>query len=242
MEVSARTAAWSAAWSAVAVVLGGGAVASWMTVMAPGARFPDWPAPTLGALTVIAMYGSFACLAGIWPAPTRGLPMHVNLVAEHVGRHLRLELMNRGDAAEFQVQVISILDPMRQRFTPQSWTIPWLEDGSAEPKRILKGATQPLDFASYDIDAVHTEITAGNASACHWQFSTAGKPVGARYYHLRQLNDLEVQRFTLMLRIMNATLGSYLDLELSVGVRSSSLICEVTNRSKNSRKLESFNS
>jgi hypothetical protein len=168
--------------------------------------------------------------------------MHVNLVAEHVGRHLRLELMNRGDAAEFQVQVISILDPMRQRFTPQSWTIPWLEDGSAEPKRILKGATQPLDFASYDIDAVHTEITAGNASACHWQFSTAGKPVGARYYHLRQLNDLEVQRFTLMLRIMNATLGSYLDLELSVGVRSSSLICEVTNRSKNSRKLESFNS
>jgi hypothetical protein len=227
MEVSGRMSAWSAAWGVVALVLGGGAVASWV---APRSGFPDWPAPVLSALTVGALYVCFACLIGIWPVGGRSkrqLLTAVDLVAEQVGNKLRLVLVNRGAAAEFLVQVTGILDPMRQQIPPQSWTVPWLEDRSVGPKRVLRGARQVLDFASYDFDAVNAEIGTAHAGACHWWFSTAGGPVGARYYHLHERNDLEVQRFTLTVRIMNASSGGYLDLGLSIGVRGDDLVCEI---------------
>src|ERR1039458_1923678 len=150
MDVTSRGAAWSAAWGVVAAILGGGAVASWMATVAPGSTFPAWPATTLTALTAVALYVVFAHLAGKWPTNGGGRndePTNVDIIPELVGDHLRLMLVNRGLAAEFLVQVIGMLDPLRQRKAPQHWTIPWLEDNSAEPKRILAGGTQVLDFA-----------------------------------------------------------------------------------------------
>ena len=57
----------SAAWGVVAVVLGGGAVATWLSAVSPGSRFPVWPGWTLSALTVAAIYMCFASLFATWP-------------------------------------------------------------------------------------------------------------------------------------------------------------------------------
>lgn len=60
------------AWGVLAVVLGGGAVATWLTALSPGSGFPAWPGWTLSALTVCAIYMCFASLFGKWPTD-RGL-------------------------------------------------------------------------------------------------------------------------------------------------------------------------
>jgi len=230
MDVTRRRAAWSAAWGSVAVVLGGGSVAAWMAEPAPGSKFPAWPAWTLTVLTAAALCVSFSYLAGKWPASRHGendKPARVDLIPEQVGNHLRLGLVNRDSAAEFSAQVTGMLDPLRQRRAPQHWTIPWLEDNSAEPKRILTGGTQVLDFARYDADAINTELSTGHDGADHWWFSAVPALIGARYYNLRSRNDLELQRFILTVRIMNASSGKYLDRQLTVGVQGRNLVCEI---------------
>jgi hypothetical protein len=230
MDVTRRRAAWSAAWGVVAVVLGSGAIASWTAAAAPGSRFPVWPVLTLTALTAVALYVSFAYLAGLWPtnqSSMNGEPANVDLVPEQVGNQLRLILVNNGCVAEFSAQVAEILDPLRQKGTPQHWTIPWLEDHSVAPKRILAGGTQVLDFASYDATAVNDEFSTGHDGADHWRFSAAPTPIGARYYNLRSHNDLELQRFILTVRIMNARSGKYLDQQLTIGIEGHNLICEI---------------
>jgi hypothetical protein len=231
MDVTPRTAAWSAAWGVVAAILGGGAVASWMATVAPESKFPAWPAATLTALTAVALYVAFAHLAGKWPTDGDGRndePANVDLIPEQVGNQLRLMLVNHGLAAEFLVQIIGMLDPLRQRKAPKHWTIPWLEDNSVEPKRVLAGGTQMLDFVRYDADAVNTELTTGHDGADHWLFSAVPTSVGVRYYNLLSQNDLDVQQFTLTARIMNASSGEYLDRQLTVRSQGCNLICELT--------------
>jgi hypothetical protein len=230
MDVTRRRAAWSAAWGVVAVVLGGGAIASWTAAAAPGSKFPVWPVFTLTALTAIALYVSFAYLAGRWPTnrgSMNGDPANVQLVPEQVGNQLRLMLVNNGRIAEFSAQVIEVLDPLRQKRTPQHWTIPWLEDNSVEPKRILAGGRRVLDFASYDDAAVNAEFNTGHDGADHWRFAAVPTPLGIKYYNLRSRSDLELQRFILTVRIMNARSGRYLDHQLTVGIDGSNLICGI---------------
>lgn len=230
MDVTPRRAVWSAAWGVVAVILGSGAIASWMAAAAPGSMFPAWPTLALTALTAVALCLTFGSLAGRWPTAGTGRndePANVDLSHEQVDNGLRLMLENHGSAAEFSVQVIGMLDPLRRRKAPQHWTIPWLEDNSVEPKRILAGGTRVLDFARYDADAVVAELATGHDGADHWWFSAIPVPIGARYYNLRSRNDLELQRFTLMVRIMNASSGRYLDRHLTVSVHGRDLVCEL---------------
>jgi hypothetical protein len=200
-----------------------------MAAVAPGSRFPTWPAATLSALTAFALFTSFGCLAGRWPVGIgeRQLSVRVELVPEWVGNQLRLGLVNYGPTAEFSVQVTGLTDPIGQRVPPQRWTVPWLEDSSVAPKRVLAGGAQSLDFARYDADAVSAECDTGHGTGCHWLFPAAGGPVGTRYYHLHSRDDLKLQRFTLTVRIMNADSGRYLDRQLTIGIRDDSLACEI---------------
>jgi len=173
---------------------------------------------------------AFAHLAGKWPTNGSGRndePGNVDLIPEQVGNQLRLMLVNRGPAAEFLVQVIGMLDLLRQRKAPQHWTIPWLEDNSVEPKRILAGGTQVLDFARYDADAVNTKLTTGHDGVGHWWFSAVPASVGVRYYNLLSQNDLDVQQFILTARIMNASSGEYIDRQLTVRIQGHNLVCEL---------------
>lgn len=231
MDITRRRAAWSAAWGVVAVVLGSGLIASWTVAATPGSKFPVWPVFTLTALTAVALYASFAHLAGRWPTNRGNMndePADVKLAPEQVGNQLRLMLVNNGRVAEFSAQVTEILDPLRQKRTPQHWTIPWLEDNSVEPKRILTGGAQVLDFASYDAAAVNAQFSTGRDGTDHWRFSAVPAPIGIKYYNLRSRNDLEVQRFILTVRIMNARSGKYSDQQLTIGIEGHNLICEIT--------------
>lgn len=234
-----RRAAWSAAWGVVAVVFGGGAVAAWAPEVSVGHKIATWPAWTLCAITLVALYMCFALLFGRWPAssaPRPGTqttvqsplkPGSIDLIAEQAGDHLRLGLLNRGAVAEFSAAVIDIQDPLGRRIGPQHWPIPWLEDGSSEPKRVLVGQTRMLDFARYDRTAVSAELNTSCGSVDHWSFSSVPTPVGARYYNLRSVADLDEQRFTLTVRTMNASSGNYFDWPLRVGTCGSKLVCEV---------------
>lgn len=181
MSETPRGAAWSAAWGVVAVVLGSGAVAAWMAAVAPGSKFPAWPAWMLGATTVVAVYMSFAFLSGRWPVNrspgrdrrarlTQPQGSEVDLISEQAGERLRLGLVNHGSPAEYFAEVTGILDPLRRKIGPQHWPIPWLEDGSAGPKRIHSGQTRMLDFALYQEADVKAELNAGNGGTAHWRF------------------------------------------------------------------------
>jgi hypothetical protein len=109
---------------------------------------------------------------------------------------------------------------------PQHWPIPWLEDNSTDPKRILTGQTRMLDFARYDVSAVMAELGTGHGGANHWWFSSVPSPIRATYYTLRDQQDLEKQRFLVTVRIMDASSGNYTDRQLALGVRGFELICE----------------
>ena len=230
MDVTRRKTAWASAWGVVALLLGSGAITCWTAAAAPGSKFPIWPVFTFTALTAVALYVSFACIAGRWPTnrrSMRGAPANVELVPEQVDNQLRLMLVNNGRVAEFSAQVTEMLDPLRQKRTPQRWTIPWLESNSVEPKRILAGGTQVLDFASYDAAAVNAELSTGPDGANHWQFSAIPTPLGIKYFNLRSRSDLELQRFILTVRIMNARSGRYIDQRLTVGIKGDNIICKI---------------
>ena len=93
---------------------------------------------------------------------------------------------------------------------------------------ILSGGRQVLDFAWYDADAVDAEIRNGQGGASHWQFSAIPARIGARYYNPRSRADIEMQRFTLIVRILlNPTPEQHIERQLSVGVLNGGLVCEV---------------
>jgi hypothetical protein len=228
MDMTQRRAAWSAGCGVLVPLFGGGAVFTWMMALTPGSKFPAWPAWTLTVSTAIALYASFAYLAGKWPAARDDdQTVNVDLIPEPVGDDLHLILVNRGPAAEFSAQVTSIIAPMGQRKAPQNWTIPWLEDNSTEPKRIFAGASQVLNFARYNADAVKAELSTGHDSADHWLFPTAPAPISKGYYNLRRQDDLDLQRFILAVRIMNASSRKYLDRQLTIGIQDGSIVCEI---------------
>lgn len=227
MPETSREDGWSAAWGVVALILASAAVASWMGAMPPGPGFPRWPAWMLSALTAVAIYICFACLSGGWRARRRDIWVTVDPIPEQVGDVLRLGLLNGGHAAEFSAQVIRLLDPFGNPAGPQHWPIPWFEDHSAEPKRILAGQTRMLDFARYDRAAVDAELRTGCDIDGHWQFSSVPDPVSVSYYHLRSSRDLRRQRFIVTVRIMNATSGGYRDHRLTIMIQDNEPICKV---------------
>jgi hypothetical protein len=240
MSETPRGPAWSAAWGVVAVILGTGAFATWSLAVSPRFGFPAWPAWGLSAATAAALYMCFACLSGTWPAgralgrservplARQPQPSQIDLIPEQAGDWLRLGLLNRGPAAVYSAEVTGILDPLGRRVGQQHWPIPWLEDSSSEPKRILTGQTRMLDFAHYDMATVNAELSTGKGGGDHWRFSSVPTAINASYYNLRTRMDLEEQHFILTVRVMNANSGRYFDRQFTVGVNGSGLVCELT--------------
>jgi hypothetical protein len=240
MDREQRMTGRSAAWGVLAIAFAGGSIAMWALVVKPGSVLALSLAWIFAALAAPAAYLAFAYAFGwrpaisesdrkasIGPAPeVRPVP-DVGLTSEQVDNHTRLVLENHGPETEFLLQVISNYGPMGQRTAPQNWTIRWHEDGSTAPKRLLKGARQTLDFARYDDEAVEAELATGHGSGDHWKFSAAPDPIGARYYNLFRREDLEVQFFTLIVRIMNARSGDYMDRKIVVRVQQGRPVCEI---------------
>lgn len=122
--------------------------------------------------------------------------------------------------------MIAIRDPLGRAIGPQHWTIPWLDDSSTEPKRVLCGQTRILDFARYDSGAIQNEIQDGHGDAAHWQFPSVPHPVKARYYNLRREADLDEQRFLLTVRLLSTGSGGFTDQEPALGVQGHEPVCE----------------
>jgi hypothetical protein len=239
MQETSRASARSAAWGVVAVISGGAAAAAWIAAISPGSKLSAWPAWVLTALAAAAVYRCFSPLS---PRPLASRhKLHsrsadparltqtnrMDLLSEQADNCLRLGMSNLGAAAEFSAQVTGILDPLGRAVGLQHWPIPWLEDGSPEPKRILTGQTRMLDFARYDPAAVNAELSAGSGGATHWWFSSVPVPIGAKYYNLRSQADLTDQHITLTVRIMNAHSGDYFDRQLMLGIKDSQITCEL---------------
>jgi hypothetical protein len=241
MPDTQRSTAKGAAWGVVAGIFGSGAFGTWIAATTTESAFPMWPAWTLGALTAGAIYMSFTPFWGWRPTPRRarsaqsvlaGSRPHddVELVPEPDGAHLRLLLRNNGKPAELSVQVTTIRDPLGRAVGPQHWTIPWLDDSSTEPKRVLCGQTRILDFACYEPVAVQTEIRNGHGVAPHWRFAAVPNLVEARYYNLRSDADLDEQRLLVTVRLLNAGSRRYADYDLAVGVHQGEPLCIATRR------------
>jgi hypothetical protein len=241
MPEAQRGAAKSTAWGVVAGISGSGAFATWIAATSDTA-FPAWPAWTLGILTLAASYLCFKPVYGTrpfrrrprapGPATTQSLSRHpddVELLPERDGMRLRLLLRNNSEPTEFSVQVIAVRDPLGRAIGPQHWTVPWLDDSSTEPKRVLCGQTRILDFARYDAIATENEIRDGQGDTAHWQFSSVPHTVKARYYNLRCQADLDEQRFLLTVRLISARLGAFADRELAVGVQAHEPVCEAAD-------------
>jgi hypothetical protein len=223
------------AWGVVAGITGSGAFGTWIAAATTGTGFPLWPAWVLGALTAGAVCMCFTPLRR-WPLSLRrgsdpSVPVasrpedDVGLDPERDGVHLRLLLRNSGKPAELSAQVIAIRDPLGRAIGPQHWTIPWLDDSTTEPKRMLCGQTRILDFARYDPVAIENEIQHGHGEAPHWRFPAAPSPVEARYYNLRSDADLDEQRFLVTVRLLNAGLTSFTDYDLEVGIYRHQPVC-----------------
>ena len=239
MPEAQRGPAKSTAWGVVAGVSGSGTFATWIATATSGAVFPSWSAWTLGALTVMATYLCFNPVYGTWPFRRRARdtaspvvypsqhPGDIKLLFERDGEHLYLLLHNDSEPAEFSVQVTTIRDPLGRAIGLQHWTVPWLDDSSTGPKRVLRGQTLILDLACYDPTAAQSEIKTGRGDAAHWRFPAVPRSIGAKYYNLRQQADLDEQRFLLTIRIINAGSGDFIDQDLAVGVRGHEPVCEI---------------
>ena len=241
-----RGAAKSTAWGVLAGVSGSGAFATWIAAETSGAAFPIWPAWVLGGLTMLATCLCFKSVYRAWPPrrrarhtspaelPLTRSPGGIELVPERDGLYLRLLLRNSAGPAEFSIEVIAIRDPLGRAIGRQHWTVPWLDDSSTEPKRVLFGQTRVLDFASYDPAAAQNEIQDGHGDAAHWRFPAVPRPIEARYYNLRCQADLDEQRFLLTVRLMNAGSGSFTDQDLTIGVNGHEPICEAVGGQRGS--------
>lgn len=231
-----RGPAWSAAWGVAAVVSIGIAVPTWLEAVAPGSKFPLWPALIFSVITTFTIYMCFASLRRRRPTGQKKSSekpqntVNVELIFEQAENRLRLGVMNHGSADEFSAQVTSITDPMGRTTGLQHWLIPWLEDESTEPKRIFAGQTRMLIFARYDDIAVDAELSTGQDGTYHWWFFSVPAPIGARYYNLRCRDDLEEQHFTLTVRIMSASSDKFLERRLKIGLRGSKPTGELVPR------------
>jgi len=223
MPETPRRTVRAAAWGVIAVVLGAAAVASWDSTPRP--EFRTWLAWVFSLLTAAAIYLCFADPLGLWPIRRRG---RVDLDLEIAGNCVRLNLSNRGPAAEYFGQVTGICQPPmgRPRGT-QHWPISWPDDHTAEPKRILSGQTRTLALAIFDPAAVEASLGTGQNGADHWRFPSVPGPISVNYYNLIKLSDVDDQEFILTVRIMNADSGSYQDWQITLKVKGSEIICEL---------------
>jgi hypothetical protein len=119
----------------------------------------------------------------------------VILICEQDGVRLRLVVVNRGDSGRFSAEVVSIRDHWDNPLLgPSSWHIPWLEDGSVEPKEILQTGRRILDFARYDVRGVDDDLASTKwGDNKHWWFSALPEPIGFMYRPVRTRAELEVQ-------------------------------------------------
>lgn len=240
-------AARSAAWGVLALLFGGGALVFWLTVASPS-LVALILASVASALGAAGLYMCFASLAGTWPAGRslrRGTqvvqlpaaapeqpaipppPLRVIVRGEQDGLRLRLIVVNRGDAGMFTAEVVSVLDnDGNARLGPSSWPIPWLEDGSVEPKQILFAGSRILDFACYDVGALQADLKSTHwGDHDHWWFSSLPQPIGFMYRPVRTLADVEAQRFLVTVRIIRADPPNTTDRQFAVGVNGFDLTC-----------------
>jgi hypothetical protein len=219
-----RRAGRAAAWGVVAVVSGAAAGVAWDPTHRPESRtLLAW------AFTVLAIAALYLCLAetfGLWPTRRgRGIDLFLDIV----GNHFRLDLSNRGSEAECSAEVTSLREPPTGRERGrQHWPIPFLEDHTAGPKRILSGQTKTLDFAIFDPAAVKASLSTGQDGTDHWRFPSVPEPIGVKYYNLRNPTDVDDQEFILTVRIMNADSGNYRDWQVTVKVRGLEVVGELT--------------
>lgn len=223
MPETLRRTARAAAWGVIAVVLGAAAVATWYPTPRPESR--TWLAWVLSVVTAAAVYLCFAEPLGLWPIRRR---RGVDLVLAIVGNCLRLDLSNRGPVAEYSAQATSLCQPPTGRPKgPQHWPILWLDDHTAESKRILSGQTRTLDFAIFDPAAVNASLSTGQDGTDHWRFPSVPEPIGVKYYNLRNPTDVDDQEFILTVRIMNADSGGYLDWRITVKIKDFEVVGEL---------------
>jgi hypothetical protein len=155
-------------------------------------------------------------------------PINVILVPDRDGVHLRLAVVNRGTAGRFSAEVVRIFDDRGNApLGPASWRIPWLEDGSVEPKEILQEGRRILDFARYDAGGVHADLTSTHwGTNKHWWFSALPEAAGFMYRPVRTRAELEAQRFRVTVRIIRADPPDSTDRQFAIGVHGFDLICE----------------
>lgn len=212
-----------AGWGVLAVILGGAAVAIWLST--PQSESQTALALMLSVLAAAAVYLCFAEPLGLWSIRRR---RGIDLVFEIVGNWLRLSFVNLGPPAEFSAQVTSLCQPPTGRPKgPQHWLIPWLDDHTVEPKRILSGQTRTLDFAIFDPAAVNESLRTCHDGTEHWRFASLPEPIRVKYYNLLSLSDVNDQEFILTVRIMNADSENYLDWQIAVKVMDSNVVCEL---------------
>lgn len=224
MPETLRRTARAAAWGVLAAILGTAAVAAWSSTSRAESR--AWLAWLFSVLTAAALYLCFADPIGLWPIRRR---RGVTLALEIAGNCLRLGLFNRGPAVEFFAQVTSVCQPPTGRPKGlQHWPIPWLDDHTAEPKRILTGQTRTLDFAVFDPAAVNSSLSTGQDGAYHWRFASVPEAIGVKYYNLLSPTDIEDQEFIMTIRIMNADSENYLDWQIIIKVKDLKVVCELT--------------
>jgi hypothetical protein len=110
---------------------------------------------------------------------------------------------------------------------PSSWPIPWLEDGSVEPKEIPFTGRRILDFAWYDVGAVQADVTSTHwGDNHHWYFSSIPEPIGVMYHPVRTMAEVEAQRFLVTVRIIRVDPADSTDRRLAIGVDGFGLVCE----------------
>lgn len=224
MSETLRRTARAAGWGVSAVVLGAFAASDWFST--PRTELRTWLAWLFSVLAALALYLCFADPLRLWPMRRR---RGIELVLEIIGNCLRFDLSNRGPAAEYFAQVTSLCQPPTGRPKGrQHWPVPWLEDYTTEPKRILSGQTRTLDFAIFDLAAVYASLRTGQDGADHWRFPSAPEAIGVKYYNLLSPADVDDQEFILTVRIMNADSGRYLDWQIAVKVRGLEVIGELT--------------
>jgi hypothetical protein len=220
--MSRRTAR-AAGWGVSAVVLGAFAANDWS--LTPRTDFRTWLAWMFSVLAAFALYLCFADPLGLWPIRRR---RGIDLALDIIGNCIRLDLSNHGAEAECSAEVTSLCQPPTGRAKGRHWPIPFLEDHTAGPKRILSGQTRKLDFAIFDPAAVKASLSTGEDGADHWQFSSVPEPIGVKYYNLRNPSDVDDQEFILTVRIMNADSGNYRDWQVTVKVRGFEVVGELT--------------
>jgi hypothetical protein len=179
MPETPRRTGRAAGWGVIAVVLGAFAGNDWYST--PRTEFRTWLAWVLSVLAALAIYLCFAEPLGLWPIRRR---RGIDLALDIIGNCIRLDLSNRGPVVECSAEVTSLCQPPTGRPKGrQHWPIPFLEDHTAEPKRILSGQTRTLDFAIFDPAAVEASLSTGQDGADHWRFPSVPEPIGAGRRH-----------------------------------------------------------